>query len=136
MLTWTPALSCLAALIITFIIYLIINTRPVLPVKIRRLANIVLALIVVGVGLWLINTYVIMANSIKAILNIVIVIATCVMVLQGVGLWDDVVRFWNRLRTRASRETTEVDRETSHVEITPPGHTRRTEETHETILQK
>jgi predicted membrane protein len=48
-------------------------------------------------GLWLINTYVPMAGSIKAILNIVVVVATCVGVLQAVGLWPQVVRIWSNL---------------------------------------
>ena len=62
--------------------------------------NIVLALIVVGVGLWLINTYIPMAGSIKAILNIVVVLATIVGVLQQVGLWGRVVRMWDDLTHR------------------------------------
>jgi len=33
----------------------------------------------------------------KAILNIVFVAATCVGVLQAVGLWTEVVRLWNNL---------------------------------------
>ena len=55
------------------------------------LLNIVIALIIVGVLLSLINRYIPMAGSIKAILNIVVVVATCVGVLQAVGLWDDLV---------------------------------------------
>jgi predicted membrane protein len=51
------------------------------------LLNIVIALIIVGVGLWLINRYVPMAGSIKTILNIVVVVAVCVWVLQSTGLW-------------------------------------------------
>lgn len=63
--------------------------------SIKRILNIVVALIVVGIALWLINTYVPMAGSIKAILNVVVVVATCVLVLQAVGLWSQVVRMWN-----------------------------------------
>ena len=51
------------------------------------LLNIVIALIIVGVGLWLINRYVPMAGSIKTILNVVVVVAVCVWVLQSTGLW-------------------------------------------------
>jgi hypothetical protein len=51
------------------------------------LLNIVIALIIVGMGLWLINRYVPMAGSIKTILNVVVVIAVCVWVLQATGLW-------------------------------------------------
>ena len=51
------------------------------------LLNIVIALIIVGMGLWLINRYIPMAGSIKTILNVVVVIAVCVWVLQATGLW-------------------------------------------------
>ena len=54
------------------------------------LLNIVIALIVVGVGLWLINRYIPMASSIKTILNVVVVVAVCVWVLQAVGLWGQI----------------------------------------------
>lgn len=54
---------------------------------------IVLALIVVGVGLWLINTYIPMAGSIKTILNVVIVVATAVWVLQAFGLWGRITSY-------------------------------------------
>ena len=57
------------------------------------LMNIVIALIVVGVGLWLINTYIPMASSIKAILNVVIVVAASVWVLQAFGLWGRVTSY-------------------------------------------
>jgi predicted membrane protein len=50
------------------------------------LMNLVVALIIVGVGLYLINRYIPMASSIKTILNVVIVIGVCVWVLQAVGL--------------------------------------------------
>jgi len=54
------------------------------------LLNIVVALIVVGVGLWLINNYIPMASSIKTILNVVVVVAVCVWVLQATGMWGHV----------------------------------------------
>jgi hypothetical protein len=54
------------------------------------LINIVIALIVVGVGLWLINTYIPMAGSIKAILNVVVVVAVVIWVLQAAGMWGRV----------------------------------------------
>jgi len=57
------------------------------------LVYIVLALIVVGMGLWLINTYVPMAGSIKTILNVVVVISVCVWVLKAAGLWSDVLNY-------------------------------------------
>ena len=40
-----------------------------------------------------INNYIPMASSIKTILNIVVVVAVCVWVLQGLGLWTGLTRF-------------------------------------------
>jgi hypothetical protein len=57
------------------------------------LLNIVVMLIVVGVGLYLINRYIPMASSIKNILNIVVVVVVCVWLLQAAGLWTDVRNF-------------------------------------------
>ncbi len=57
------------------------------------LLNIVVLLIVVGVGLYLINRYIPMASSIKSILNVVVVIVVCVWLLQAVGLWSNVTSF-------------------------------------------
>lgn len=57
------------------------------------LMNIVIALIVVGMGLWLINRYIPMASSIKTILNVVVVVAVCVWILQVVGLWGQFSTF-------------------------------------------
>jgi predicted membrane protein len=57
------------------------------------LLNLVVALIVVGVGLWLINRFIPMASSIKAILNVVVVVAVGVWVLQAAGLWTQVSSF-------------------------------------------
>jgi len=51
------------------------------------LINLVIALIIVGMGLWLINRYIPMAGSIKTILNVVVVVAVGVWVLQVTGLW-------------------------------------------------
>jgi predicted membrane protein len=85
------------ALIAVGIIGWFINRNTGFPGNARIIVNIVLGLIVVGIGLWLINTYIPMAGSIKAILNIVVVVATCVVVLQQVGLWSQVVRLWGNL---------------------------------------
>lgn len=85
------------ALVIVGIVARVINSYISVPTNIRTILNIVLALIVVGMGLWLINTYVPMAGSIRDILNIVVVAATCVGVLQAVGLWRQVVKLWNDL---------------------------------------
>jgi hypothetical protein len=57
------------------------------------LINIVIVLIVIGVGLWLINNYIPMANSIKTILNVVVVVAVVVWVLQAVGMWGRVTSY-------------------------------------------
>ena len=57
------------------------------------LLNVVIALIVVGMGLWLINRFIPMAASIKTILNVVVVIAVGVWVLQAVGLWGQISSF-------------------------------------------
>ena len=57
------------------------------------LIQIVIVLIVVGVGLWLINTYIPMASAIKSILNLVVVIAVAVWLLKAFGFWDRVSSF-------------------------------------------
>jgi hypothetical protein len=54
------------------------------------LLNIVVILIVVGVGLHVINRYVPMASSIKTILNLVVIVVVCVWLLQATGLWAAV----------------------------------------------
>ena len=57
------------------------------------LINIVVMLIVVGVGLYLINRYIPMASSIKTILNAVVVVVVCVWLLQAAGLWGNVTSY-------------------------------------------
>jgi len=57
------------------------------------LLNVVVVLIIVGVGLYLINRYIPMASSIKTILNVVVVVAVCIWLLQAAGLWGDVRSF-------------------------------------------
>ena len=57
------------------------------------LVNLVIALIVVGVGLWLINSFIPMASSIKTILNVVVVVAVGIWVLQAVGLWGNLTSY-------------------------------------------
>jgi hypothetical protein len=79
------------------------NSDKPAPDNIARIAKVAVALIVVGVVLWLVNTYIPMAGSIRGILNIVVVVATCVLVLQAVGLWGAVVRLWTDLSHRISR---------------------------------
>jgi hypothetical protein len=57
------------------------------------LVNLVVVLIIVGVGLYLINRYIPMASAIKSILNVVVVVAVCVWLLQATGLWGNVTSF-------------------------------------------
>jgi len=57
------------------------------------LLNLVVVLIIIGVGLYLINRYIPMASSIKSILNVVVVVVVCVWVLQATGLWGSVSTF-------------------------------------------
>ena len=57
------------------------------------LLNVVVMLIIVGVGLYLINRYIPMASSIKSILNAVVVVCVCVWLLQVAGLWANVTNF-------------------------------------------
>jgi hypothetical protein len=85
------------ALIAVILAAWLINTYVPLPRFGKLIVNLVLILIVVGMALWLINTYVPMAGSIKAILNILVVAATCVGLLQALGLWSQVVRFFRNL---------------------------------------
>jgi Na+-translocating ferredoxin:NAD+ oxidoreductase RnfE subunit len=91
------------ALVLAGAAWVIVNTRIPLPQQIRTVVNIVVVLIFVGVLLWLINMYVPMAPVIKGILNIVVVVATCVFILQAVGLWGNVVGLWNSAIHRAGR---------------------------------
>ena len=69
--------------------------------QIRLVINMVVALILVGVVLWMINMWIPMAGSIKAILNIVVVTATCILIMQAIGIWPHIVRLWNSLLDRA-----------------------------------
>jgi hypothetical protein len=57
------------------------------------LLNIVVVLIVIGVGLYLINRFIPMASSIKTILNAVVVVVVCVWLLQTAGMWTTVTNF-------------------------------------------
>lgn len=54
------------------------------------LIDLVVMLIVVGVGLWLVNRFIPMASSIKTILNVVVVVAVCIWILKAVGLWGNL----------------------------------------------
>jgi predicted membrane protein len=85
------------SLIVVGVVSWLINARIPMAASIKAILNVVLALILVGMFLWLINTYVPMAGVIKVILNVVVVIATCVGVLQAVGLWSQTVRLWDNV---------------------------------------
>ncbi len=54
------------------------------------LINLVVTLVVVGVGLWAINTYVPMDRKIRQILNVVVVILVVLWLLRGFGLLGNV----------------------------------------------
>jgi|HubBroStandDraft_4_1064222.scaffolds.fasta_scaffold1076540_2 hypothetical protein len=94
------AICLLIALIVVGLIARFVNTSPEVPGEIKRVVNLVVALIIVGIALWLINTFIPMAQSIKTILNIVVVVATCVFVLQALGVWNQVVRMWKGMWAR------------------------------------
>lgn len=57
------------------------------------LLNIVVMLIVVGLGLYLVNRYIPMASSIKSILNVVVVVVVCIWLLKVFGLWSNLTNF-------------------------------------------
>ena len=50
------------------------------------LIQLVIALVVVGVGLWLINNYIPMDGTIKKILNAVVIIVVVLWLLSAFGL--------------------------------------------------
>lgn len=54
------------------------------------LVNLVITLVVVGVGLWAINTYVPMDRKIRQILNVAVVIVVVLWLLRGLGLLGDI----------------------------------------------
>jgi hypothetical protein len=90
----TDLINAVMALIVLAALWFI-SARFVGDERIRTIGNVALGLIAVGIVLWLVNTFVPMANSIKGILNILVVLATCVIVLQKVGLWRPIVGMWN-----------------------------------------
>lgn len=50
------------------------------------LINLIVTLVVTGIGLWAINTYVPMDRKIKSILNVVVVIVVVLWLMRGFGL--------------------------------------------------
>jgi hypothetical protein len=76
---------------------------------VHTLVNVVIILIVIGLGLWVINAFVPMAGGIKAILNAVVVIAVLIWLLETFGLWSPGGRgklFGSSFRDRPSAVTT------------------------------
>ena len=51
--------------------------------------NIILIVIVTGVGLWAVNRYIPMARPVKTILNVLVVAVLCVWLLQTFGILDN-----------------------------------------------
>ncbi len=102
-------ITSIVALVIVGVVLWLLNAYAPVGAGIKKIANVVLGLIVVGILLWLINTYIPMAGSIKGILNIVVVIATCVGVLQAVGLWTDVVTMWNNMWSNVKNHRTDPE---------------------------
>ena len=56
------------------------------------LIQVVVTLIIVGVGLWLINNFIPMAGSIKSILNAVVVIVVVLWLLDIFGIFHSISR--------------------------------------------
>jgi hypothetical protein len=52
--------------------------------------NIILIVIVTGVGLWAVNRYIPMARPVKTILNVLVVVVLCVWLLQTFGILDNM----------------------------------------------
>jgi hypothetical protein len=60
------------------------------------LLNIIVIVIVTGIGLWAINTFVPMARPVKTILNFIVVVVLCLWLLQTFGIINHIRSF--RLR--------------------------------------
>ena len=54
------------------------------------LLNIIVVVVVTGVGLWAINRFIPMARPVKTILNVVVVAVLCLWLLQTFGIIDNV----------------------------------------------
>jgi len=52
------------------------------------LLNVVVVLVIAGVGLWAINRFIPMVPAVKTILNVVVVIVIALWLLQGFGMID------------------------------------------------
>ena len=60
----------------------------VLPLLTMSLLEIVIALVVVGIGLYLINRFVPMDSTINKILNVVVILVVVVWLLMELGAWE------------------------------------------------
>lgn len=54
------------------------------------LITMVVALVIVGAGLWAINTYIPMARPVKTILNVVVVTVLCLWLMQAFGIINSI----------------------------------------------
>ena len=54
------------------------------------LLNIIVTVVVIGVGLWAINRYIPMASPVKTILNVVVVAVLCLWLLQTFGIIENL----------------------------------------------
>ena len=52
--------------------------------------NIIVILVVTGLGLWAINRFIPMARPVKTILNVVFVAVLCLWLLQTFGIIDNI----------------------------------------------
>ncbi len=52
------------------------------------LLNVVVGLVIAGVGLWAINRFIPMVPAVNTILNVVVVIVIALWLLQGFGMID------------------------------------------------
>lgn len=52
--------------------------------------NLIVTIIIAGVGLWVINTYIPMARPVKTILNVVVVTVICLWLMQMFGIIDSI----------------------------------------------
>ena len=52
--------------------------------------NIIVVVVVTGVGLWAINRFIPMARPVKTILNVVVVAVLCLWLLQTFGIIDNI----------------------------------------------
>jgi len=54
------------------------------------LLNVIVILIIIGVGLYLVNRFIPMAESIKTILNIFVIVVVCLWLLNLLGFLSNI----------------------------------------------